>query len=387
MRGACAAMVVACGLGVAAGPALADSSSIAGAQTVVPGTTYYGNLGQVTPVGGDYYSYWLLPEQAGDSVTIDWQAYNPGGNAQIKVFPSGTTDFNVGQTESLHSSYLNSNNEDQLTFQTTTDGVLPLQFGTCCNSNQAGPYSFSVSITHGMSVLLQPLAASLSGTATANVATPDGSPLSNVYVVLQASTDGNSWTNVGAAASVNGVASIPYTVPSYMADQSIQFQVVATLAGYTTTASGSQTVDLPKEPKQPTSATITTTVTISRPTPGHSGLPPIGAKLSVKWLYSRSSTTIARIRATRLPLAARVTIECLGHGCPTQVARVRGQRVRVPIKVSVSARDLTALTHDLSGARFRPGNRVRFIVSERGHRSTEGTATIRAGQAPDALLR
>jgi hypothetical protein len=267
VRGLAIALMSAVGVAVPAAPALADSSTIAGAQTVVPGQTYYGNLANVAEEadGNDFNSYWLLPETAGDEITIDWQAQD--GYTQLSVYPSGTNDYDVDGTNALENTGLNDNGEDALSFQATDDGTLPLQFSDNQDSSP-GPYSFSVAITHNMVVTLGAVPDTLSGTASVDLASPDGTPLgANINATLQVSANGVPWTAVGDAAASGGVASVAYAVPAALDGKSVRFRAVGSGSGYLTVTSASQSVKLlvaaPTPPPTPTPPPPTTTTSPS----------------------------------------------------------------------------------------------------------------------------
>jgi hypothetical protein len=267
-RGLAIALISAVGVAVSAAPALADSPTIAGAQTVVPGQTYYGNLANVAEEanGYDYNSYWLLPETAGDEITIDWQAQD--GNTTLSVYPSGTNDYDVDHTSTLANAGLSANDEDALSFQATNDGTLPLQFSDN-QDNSPGPYSFTVAITHNMVVTLGAVPAALTGTASVDLASPDGTPLgANISATLQVSANGVPWTAVGDAAASGGVASVAYTVPAALAGKSVRFRAVGSGSGYLTVTSAIQSVKLPAAAPVPTPAP---TPTPTPPTTSPSG--------------------------------------------------------------------------------------------------------------------
>jgi hypothetical protein len=248
--GAAVATTAVCGLAGVASSAFADSSSIAGAPTIVPGQTFYGNLTSVTPDSqGCANAYWLLPETAGDAVTINWEAQN---STHLAVYPSGTNDFDVDQTTPLVGSDLNENNEDSLPFRANSDGVLPLLFqnsqfdvGNC--GTTSGPYSFTVLITHGMVVTIGALSTTRSGVvASIKLATPDGTPLgANITGSLQVSANGVPWTTIGQAAAAGGTATIRYMPPSTLDGKRVRFRAVGSGAGYRTVDSASQSVTIP----------------------------------------------------------------------------------------------------------------------------------------------
>lgn len=242
------ALVTACVFGASASVALADSSTIAGAPTVVPGQQEFGNLATVAPEDDGCYTnaFWLLPEAAGDAITIDWEAQD--GITDMRVFPSGTNDYSVGNAEPIQEQSLNDNNRNELTFRATSDGVLPVQFHNNHDCVDAGgPYDFTVSIAHDLVLSLAPVPAALNGAVAVSVHSPDGAPLTGPPIVasLQVSANGVPWTTVGQATPSAGTATIPFAVPGTLAGKSVRFRAVASGAGYLTETSSTQSVKLP----------------------------------------------------------------------------------------------------------------------------------------------
>jgi hypothetical protein len=228
-----------------ASSALADSSTIAGAPAIVVGQQEFGNTASVTPVSSDCYrAYWLLSVTAGDSVTIDWESQESG--TSLDVFPPGTTDYNVDNTNPIEQQDLSSNDKNELQFQATSTATLPVSFRSGCG-DPAGPYDFTTDIVHAMIVSLPPLAPSLAGTTTVGVHNPDGVSLSGAPIVvnLQVSGPGVPWTTIGSASPVAGEATISYTVPSALAGKTVRFQAVGSGSGYQADTSTVQTAKMP----------------------------------------------------------------------------------------------------------------------------------------------
>jgi hypothetical protein len=102
--------------------------------------------------GGDgWRSYWSLEVTAGDLLTVNWEG-TPG--TELKIMPPGTTDFTLFQTEPIVSEGLSSNLKSQAQYSVPLSGVMPLYFRVCSDYGTGGPYSFTVTSQHGLSVNL-----------------------------------------------------------------------------------------------------------------------------------------------------------------------------------------------------------------------------------------
>ena len=91
----CVILVLVAGAALgAAGPALGDSSTIAGEPMVVPGHQEFGNSSGNPRVDLDYsVSYWGLPVIAGDRVAIDWEVNATEAQSfALYAEPVGTQD-------------------------------------------------------------------------------------------------------------------------------------------------------------------------------------------------------------------------------------------------------------------------------------------------------
>jgi hypothetical protein len=242
---------------VTAGTAWADSGSIAGAPTVAVGHQEFGNTGSVTPLdsGVRYRTYWLLPVTSGDKVTIDWESQV--GNTVLDVFPGGTTDYNVDNTNTLQEQYLNDNDKNELEFQVTSTTTLPLLFSSGDGwDNPTAPYDFTVSLRHAMVLSTPSISNALSGTVTAGIHSPDGTPLSGstLSVSLQVSASHVPWTTIGSANPVNGLATIAYKVPASLASKRVTFRFAGSGAGYSSATSGGRVVTLAAAAPKPKAA-------------------------------------------------------------------------------------------------------------------------------------
>lgn len=232
-------------------------TSIANAPTVVPGQQEFGNLANGAVVGcegegGEHTnnSWWLLPVTVGDHVVIDWEepagTYSSRGG--IEVYPVGTTDFNYPRTAHVLVQQLNGNGKNEATLITKQSGNMPLLITSSLYSNLCGtpgPYSFTVNLTHALSVAL-PYARNLRphGNITVAVHNPEGGPISNpgLHVELQVQHGHGPWRSLGTAAVSNSAATINYILPRRLAKQRVTLRAVAQGPSYITTASRSMRV-------------------------------------------------------------------------------------------------------------------------------------------------
>lgn len=229
-------------------------TSIAGAPTVVPGQQEFGNLVNGAVVhcegeGGEHTnnSWWLLPVTVGDHVTIDWEepsgTYSSRGG--IEVYPVGTTDFNYPQTAHVLVQQLNSNGKNEAGLIAKQSGNMPLLITSSLYSNLCGtpgPYSFTVNITHTLSVTLPYVRhLKLHGSITVAVHNPEGGAISNprVHVELQVQHGRGAWRTLGSAAVSNSAAVISYLMPRHLVGQKVVLRAIAQGPGYITTASRS----------------------------------------------------------------------------------------------------------------------------------------------------
>lgn len=258
------ARVLACGtaglacLAVATAPAWADGSqTISGAPTVAFGQQEFGNTSSGTQDSDGYFhSYWALPVIAGDSVTIDWEApnYASGQYPTLRIFPVGTTDYNVGTTETSQYQDLSDNGRNELQFTAPRSGTMPVDFRSSCAScdGGAGPYEFTAAVRHRV-LLAVPAKHSLPlhGTVAVTVRDPDGSGVSDaaLRISLQVRTAHGAWRAVGAAAPAGGTARIRYVLPSADAGLHLRLRALATGSQYTAATSSLQVVSVPAKRK------------------------------------------------------------------------------------------------------------------------------------------
>lgn len=145
--------------------ALAEGGkSIATAPSVVYGQQEFGN----TAAGAEYPGkgcgflgvntyrdqFWLLNATAGDLLTINWGGVN---NTKLWLYPPGTTDYTVFNYETVAEQEQNANGKNQLQYSVPVSGTMPLEFSVCYPESEApGPYDFTVTAQHGLSVNLLP---------------------------------------------------------------------------------------------------------------------------------------------------------------------------------------------------------------------------------------
>lgn len=215
--------------------------SITTAPAVAPGQQEFGNM--KTPLEpqsscAKYLSWWSLLVIGGDTVQIDWEAQ--ASNADIAVFPAGTTDFNFPQMQALSSGYVNSNHKSELTFQATQAASVPLQFSAVpsCGTGVGGPYSFTAYITHGLSVGLPHLSSlRAKGTLTVPVHSPEGGPINDpVQVEVQIKGRG-AWQRLGVGTASNSAAVIPFKLSAQLRHQRVTLRALARGTGYTSASS------------------------------------------------------------------------------------------------------------------------------------------------------
>ncbi|MBS1862359.1 MAG: hypothetical protein JSS68_11690 [Actinobacteria bacterium] len=141
--------------------------TIATAPPVVYGQQEFGNTatGQEYPgkgcgllgIGKYYDEFWIVNATAGDVLTINWSGAN---GTTLRLYPAGTTDYTVfGETNSPAAEQeLNPNGSSQLIYTVPVSGVMPLEFAVCdeLSGEPPGPYNFTATAQHGLSVNLPP---------------------------------------------------------------------------------------------------------------------------------------------------------------------------------------------------------------------------------------
>lgn len=218
----CHLSVAACLLLAAFVPATASAAggaNIASAPTVVYGqhtfgTTATGRFENCYPA-----EYWSLAMKAGDQVTIDWAASSREFAYKARIYPAGTTDFSINNVSSLESFYLGSNNHAEAVFKSGLSGSFPLIFigEEGCSQPSPGPYDFTATIQHALTVSLKSYTRIRTTTmiaASANLV--DGSPVPDGTAFNLSVTwpNPNHESATYTATSVGGAFSFPLALPA-----------------------------------------------------------------------------------------------------------------------------------------------------------------------------
>lgn len=233
----------------------ADAGTIASATPVVYGQQEFGN----TLNGGvgeskcgsssdhSYRSWWGLSVTSGDEVKIDWETHQTSMN--MNLFAVGTTDYTFLKSAALITQEVNANFKEQATYTAVQTGILPFEFhsDSGCNS-QPGPYNFIASVLHAV-VLSLPVVAHLppTGTITVGVHNPDGAPINDPSLVVDFDiVVSGSPLGVGSAPVVNGVATVPFSIPSNDAGHSVTIEATSTGSAYLPGSSSTEVVGIAK---------------------------------------------------------------------------------------------------------------------------------------------
>jgi hypothetical protein len=196
----------------------AGGSNVASAPTVVYGQHTFGNTAT-----GEYdcgpAEFWNLSMKAGDQVTIDWATAEGRYANQAFIYPAGTTDFSINNVEYLHYYNIGSNNHAEAVFSTGVGGSYPLIFAAsgCNDDHNAGPYDFTATVQHGLTIALQQYAHIRTTTtiaASANLVdgtpVPDGTAFNLSVTWPNPSHEAATYT----ATSVGGAFSFPLALPA-----------------------------------------------------------------------------------------------------------------------------------------------------------------------------
>ena len=195
----------------------AGGANIASAPTVAYGQHVFGNTAT-----GEYdcgpAEFWNLSMKAGDQVTIDWATTESRYANQLFVYPAGTTDFSINNVEALHTYDIGSNNHAEAVFSTGTSGSYPIIFAAegCDSSKNAGPYDFTATIQHGLTISLKPYTRIRTTTvisASANLA--DGTPVPDgmAFNLTVRWPNPNHEVATYTATSVGGAFAFPLALP------------------------------------------------------------------------------------------------------------------------------------------------------------------------------
>jgi hypothetical protein len=205
---------------VAAWPAQADPT-IAGSATIKPGTQQFGNTLCATP--DDEPScydrqYWRLNGTAGDRVTINWQHASGSYTdyvSELNVWPAGTDDFSLNNSDEIFSFYIGDNDRAQSVFTLPQSGTFPIEFESDC-WDCGGPYDFSTTVEHAVKLFIASPARkariSRNATVSVSVRNPDGAALSGLPVKLTG-TWKNKTRRLGTVTSANGAATFAVQLP------------------------------------------------------------------------------------------------------------------------------------------------------------------------------
>jgi hypothetical protein len=157
----------------------AGGANIASAPTVAYGQHTFGNTA-TGKWGCQPAEYWNLSMKAGDQVTVDWATTAREYAYKALIYPAGTTDFSINNVNALGYYEIGSNNHAEAVFSTGTSGSYPLIFvaSGCGSEPHPGPYDFTATIQHGLTISLKSYAHIRTTTVIAATAsTVDGVPV------------------------------------------------------------------------------------------------------------------------------------------------------------------------------------------------------------------
>ncbi len=217
-------------LALAPASALAEGGkAISTAPSVVYGQQEFGNTasGQFLEgscgtglfgAGDGWRSYWSMAVTTGDLLTINWEGV---AGTELKVMPPGTTDYTIFQTNPAVSEELSSNLKNQAQYTVPISGVMPLYFRVCSDYGTPGPYSFTVTAQHGLSVNLLPRPnIRTNSVIQGSAALVSGAPVPNGTTFTLTA----NWSNGSAsysAVSVEGTLAFTLALPEELEGQTI----------------------------------------------------------------------------------------------------------------------------------------------------------------------
>jgi hypothetical protein len=198
----------------------AGGASIASAPTVAYGQHTFGSTAT-----GEFHcdpaEYWNLSMQAGDQVTIDWATANAHYANEALIYPAGTTDFSINNVSSLKEFYIGSNDHAEAIFSTGVGGSFPLIFtgeGDYCEGRGVpGPYDFTATIQHSLTVALKQYAHIRTTTvisAGANLVNGTPVPDGTAFNLSVTWPNPNHESAAYTATSVGGAFSFPLALPA-----------------------------------------------------------------------------------------------------------------------------------------------------------------------------
>jgi hypothetical protein len=202
----------------------ASASAAGGANIASAPTVAYGQHTFGTTATGRFEScypaeYWSLSMKAGDQVTIDWAASSREFAYKARVYPAGTTDFSINNVSPLEIYYLGSNNHAEAVFKSGLSGAFPLIFigENGCSESSPGPYDFTATIQHALTISLKSYTHIRTTTviaASANLV--DGTPVPDGTAFNLSVTwpNPNHESATYTATSVGGAFSFPLALPA-----------------------------------------------------------------------------------------------------------------------------------------------------------------------------
>ncbi len=192
--------------------AASGGGNIASATTVSFGKHEFGNTSAGKFEGCYPATYWNLPLQAGDQVTIDWETPSHEYAYHLHVFPAGTTDFSINNVSPLETFGLGSNNQAESVFSVGASGVYPILFHGECGGT-GGPVDFTAVDQHELVTALKPYAHLRTNTiVTGTASLGDGSPVPDgLSFALNVTWPGGSSTY--SALSGAGGLTFPLALP------------------------------------------------------------------------------------------------------------------------------------------------------------------------------
>lgn len=149
------------------------------------------------------------------------------------------------------------------------------------------------------------------------------------------------------------------------------------------------TITPPPSPSTTTTTNAPAPVTTPAPvtaTPAPVTIPPpppakpharrcVRVKLTIKWTWNHGATRMGTVKAARLPRGGHITVTCRGPRCP----RPHGS-------FSAVQRTLGRMWRHLRSFVYRPGDRLRIVISARGYIAEEAEVRIHDSAKPTARL-
>jgi hypothetical protein len=240
------AVLALCGVTAAAGGA-----NIASAPSVAPGTQTFGDTNNGDYSGDCPAEYWNLTLAAGDQATVDWTSITDSRDDDfantLYVWPAGTTDFSINNRRPQDSFTIGSNHNAESIFTASSAGTYPLMFwrDDFCGGT-GGPYSFTVTVRHGVVLSLGSVKGLSDRKATVSVGVfaPDGQPITdpNLRVALRASWSGRKTHDVAVGSPNGGAVSFTVTLPKSTRRKRVSLRAVSSGEGYRPGHSATRTV-------------------------------------------------------------------------------------------------------------------------------------------------